>query len=173
MIFVVTSFRTKCIVNVEKRVLANQSIMSSQHLQARLRELKSEFPSFLKNNNDFTHGRVVRIREANPGSKPYSNFCTRVNGRESMKMGIMFHGTHRDNIASICRDGIHPYSSFTGSLHYAVRRSGYKEGPVNTEVQVLAMAVLVDDASKFKRQDARLREPHYSLPLFVLTVSVS
>lgn len=147
--------------------------MTSQHLQARLRELKGEFPSFLKNNNDFSHGQIVHIREANPGSKPYSNFCNGVNGRESMYMGIMFHGTHRDNIASICRDGIHLHSSFTGSLHYAVRRSEGKEGYTNADAQVLAMAVLVDDASKFKRQDTRLKEPHYSLPLFVLTVSVS
>jgi hypothetical protein len=48
-----------------------------------------------------------------------------------------------------------------------VGRSIYKEDNCVKEVKVLAMAVLVEDAYKLSSKDQRLREPHYSLPLFV------
>ena len=95
-------------------------------------------------------------------------------------MGIMFHGTSSSCILPICRDGIDRFTSFTSSFHYAVRRSQrkdeYAEGKDKCAVkqaQVLVMAVLVESDQQLKSPDQRLREPYYSLPLFVLTVSVS
>lgn len=141
-------------------------------LSARLADLRRDFPSFLKENNDFHHGRVLCYRDAEPGSTPSKNLCSGPQKR-GMTMGVMFHGTHRDNVAPICRDGISRYSSFTSSLHYAVRRSEFKEGYKNDTVEVLAMAVLVDEASKLEGKDEWLKEPYYSLPMFVVTISVS
>jgi hypothetical protein len=75
-------------------------------------------------------------------------------------MGIMFHGTHKDNIAPIYRDGIHLYSSFTSSLDSTLS----VQKPLH-KVRLLAMAVLVDTPKDLKWED---KEPPYSLPLFVV-----
>lgn len=141
-------------------------------LEARLAELKGDFYQFLQNHDDCTSGGVANIQEANPSSSLVNSFCSGDDHkRNHMTMGIAFHGTHSNSIGPICQDGIHVYSSFTSSLHYAVGRNRSNEGENTKELKVLAMAVLVDRSkADFDQKDFRLREPNYSLPLFVLTV---
>ena len=144
-----------------------------ESLERRLGNVKKSFHSFFQKNNDFTRGKVIRIRDANPDAKLVRGFCE---GRESdckdrMAMGIMFHGTHRDSIQSICNDGICEMSHFTNSFHYAVQRSQGKQN-YQGDAQVLAMAVLVEEEDRLGWKDAKLRSPcrDHALPLFVLTI---
>ena len=139
-------------------------------------EMQEGFHSFLKHNNDYTSGPLLGYKDAAPGVRPLSMFLNPQKG-DRRTMGIMFHGTHRDNIGSICRDGLNYGSSFTSSLDYAVGRSAFKERSSesgrNDDVRVLAMAVLVKDKSKIGGKDERIEEPYFSLPLYVLTVQLS
>ena len=142
-------------------------------LQTKIEELKRDFGKFLKSNNDFRTGKVVRYVDAKPGTNLQSNFFNvGRSDKDTMTMGIMFHGTHENNIAPICKKGLHVHSCFTSSFHYAARRSEYKEGYRNKKVKVMAMAVLVEDADGLASEDRQLKEPYYSLPLFVVTVRV-
>ena len=142
-------------------------------LERRLESLKDEFPSFMKKNNDFTHGKPVNICEANPNQSLVRGFCAgrETDRKDEMAMGIMFHGTHQDSVQSIIRDGIREYSHFTNSFHYAVRRSQYKQNYVG-DAQVLAFAVLVEEADRLTSKDAKTRSPcrYHALPLFIITV---
>eukprot|EP00798_Chlamydomonas_sp_ICE-L_P018960 gene18960-25534_t len=79
-----------------------------------------------KENNDLSRGRILEYRYAEPGATISSNFIKRAGSNRHMTMGIMFHGTHGDNIGPICRNGIYKHSCFTSSMHYAVRRVSTK-----------------------------------------------
>lgn len=87
-----------------------------------------------------------------------------------MVVGIMFHGTHRDNVDSICRDGLHCYSYYTSSLYYAAGHA--RSARYDSKVQVLAMAVLVDTMADLKWKEKKLKEPFFSVPLFVVNVTL-
>lgn len=154
-------------------------IPPSPALEARLRQLKQEFPSILysKRNDHNRSDRVVQYRDASPAGKLEGYFCgTRgaldQERREKEYMGIMYHGTHRDNVYNICQEGFHFGSSFTSSLDYAVRRSDYKEERRNSHVQVIAVATISDRREKFEGKDERLAEQNFSLPLFIVEVKV-
>lgn len=149
----------------------------------RVEELKHSFQDFITKGNDCGKGRhreckhkIVKIRAANPGATLFAGFCRgNYRKRYQMAMGIMYHGSHRDNIRSICRNGIHEGSYYTSSFHYAVRRSEYKEGYISREVEVLAMAVLVDGKHNLSMKDSTLQnrpDREYALPLFIVTVRV-
>ena len=136
--------------------------------------LSTKSRTFLERNNDFTHGSVISICDANPDQSLVRSFCCGDgHKREGMVMGIMFHGTHpEDNVAPICRDGIHDYQGFTNFFHYAVRRSEGKQS-YDGDAKVLAMAVIVEAEDRLGGwKDAKIRTPgrEYALPLFVVTV---
>ena len=157
-----------------------------ESLESRLENLKKEFPSFMKKlkgtNNDFTQGEIISIREVRPSHDLVRGFCDVGVGarrekkkgcKNRLKMAIMFHGTHRDCVNSIVRDGIYDMSHFTNNLHYAVRRAQYKSNYFYEESQVLVFAVLVDeDNARFDWSDVTTRSPcrDYALPLFIITV---
>jgi hypothetical protein len=65
-------------------------------MQNRVVSLRGEFQQFLSRNNNFTEGRVVSVEEVRPSSKLTRRFCERKSGPDVI--GIMFHGTHSDNI---------------------------------------------------------------------------
>jgi hypothetical protein len=154
-------------------------MVSSNEVRAQLDELKRrEFHRFLNDHNDSPGTRVLHVRDAKPASTLNGRFCSGKTGSSDMNiMGIMFHGTSHDCIGPICRDGIKWGSSFTSSFDYAVRRSAYQEEWKSVKevekVEVLAMAVLVEESSKLGSEDQRLREPCYSLPLYVVTVGLN
>jgi hypothetical protein len=147
-------------------------------LERKLETLKNEFPSFMENlkgtKNDFTRGKIISIREAKPSQSLVRGFC---GGREKkhkhrMALGIMFHGTHKDSIQSIVREGIYDMSHFTSSFHYAVTRSQYMEHYFYEVSHVLAFAVLVREKEILSEMDVKTRSPcrEYALPLFIITV---
>jgi hypothetical protein len=90
--------------------------------------------------------------------------------KKKMVVGIMFHGTHRDNVDAICRDGLHCYSYYTSSLYYAAGHA--RSARYDSKVQVLAMAVLVDTMADLKWKEKKLKEPFFSVPLFVVNVTL-
>ena len=145
-------------------------MVSSEDLRARVEELRRACPGFLRDRTQhLSNGmRILDVSDANP--QTCGSFCSRKSGSTDI-MGIMFHGTRKDCIGSICSNGIHT-GSFTSSFQYAANRSAYKDDCQNggKEVKVLAVAVLVEEASKLQSKDQNLRYPHYSLPLFVVTV---
>lgn len=152
-----------------------QTMKYYESLERKLDSLKKKFPSFLNKNNDYTYGRIISIREANPSRSLVHGFCS---GRETdrkdcMAMGIMFHGTHKDSVGPIVRDGIYEMSHFTNSFYYAVGRSQYKHGRCSREdAQVIAFAVLVEDYDRLDWKDAKTRSPcrDHALPLFIISV---
>lgn len=135
------------------------------------KEVREGFYKFLQNNNDYTSGEVIHYKDAVPDNGPLYMFLNEKTGGRRI-MGIMFHGTNPDNIDSIRRNELHFGSSFTSSLHYAVRRSQSKEGSDRNDVRVPAMAVLVKCKSKIDGKDERVEEPYFSIPLYIMTVSV-
>lgn len=144
-----------------------------ESLERNLETLRREFPSFLQKNNDYTHGKVVGIRDANANPNLVRGFCVgeECAGKDKMAMGIMFHGTHRDSVTPICTEGINEFSCFTNSFHYAVRRAQLKQN-YEGDAQVLAMAVLVEKEDRLGGKDIGLRSPcrSHALPLFIVTV---
>lgn len=146
-------------------------MVSSNDLRAQLEELRRDFPKFLKDRTQhLRYGmRILNVSDANPETSEL--FCFRKSGSTDI-MGIMFHGTSSDCIESIRRNGINA-GSFTSSFEYAASRSAFKDNCQNGGiVKVLAMAVLTEEANDLRREDKKLREPHYSLPLFVVTVQI-
>jgi hypothetical protein len=149
-------------------------------LERKLETLKNEFPSFMEKlkgtKNDFTRGKIISIREAKPSQSLVRDFC---GGREKkrkhrMALGIMlmFHGTHKDSIQSILREGIYDMSHFTSSFHYAATRSQYMEHYFNEVSHILAFAVLVKEKEILSEMDVKTRSPcrEYALPLYIITV---
>jgi hypothetical protein len=144
-------------------------MVSSKDLRAQVEVLRRDFPSFLRDQPQLKYGmKILNVWDANTGT--WGDFCSRKSGNTDI-MGIMFHGTRSDYIASICRNGIHT-GSFTSSFQDAVDRSAYQDHcqKGGKEVKVLAVAVLVEEARKLRSKDQNLRYPHYSLPLFIVTV---
>lgn len=145
-------------------------------IERKLERLKDEFPSFMQKNNDFTRGSIVNRREANPSQSLVRGFCEgrETDRKDEMAMGIAFHGTHPDSVPSIIRDGIHEMSCFTNSFHYAVRRSQYhlNTDTATRDAQVIAFAVIVEEADCFTWKEFKTRSPcrYHALPIFIITV---
>ena len=149
-----------------------------ESLERKLEVLKKDFPSFMKNlkgtSNDFKRGKIISIQEVSPSQSLERGFC---GGRDKkrkqrMALGIMFHGTHKDSVQAIIKDGIYDMSHFTNSFHYAVTRSQYMEHYFNELSHVLAFAVLVQNKERLNEKDVTTRSPccEYVLPLFLITV---
>ena len=141
-------------------------------LKSKLDELRRGFPQFLRENDDLYRGKVVSYREVNSSSLEYY-FLRLRDHKLNMAMGIMFHGTSHTNIASICQNGMNDFSYFTNSLHYAMHHSEVSEDQFSCKhIEVLAMAVIVEESDRLGQKEARLRHPtdEYSLPLYIITV---
>ena len=140
-------------------------------LKSKLDELRESFPQFLRDNDDLHRGKVVSYREVKSRSLEYY-FLRLRDHKFDMAMGIMFHGTSRSNIASICQNGMNDFSYFTNSLHYAMHRSEVREESSCKLVEVLVMAVIVEESDWLGQKEAKLRHPtyEYSLPLYIITV---
>ena len=145
-------------------------MVSSKDLRAQVDELRRGGRSFLKDQTqELKYGmRILNVSDAN--TETCEDFCMFKSGDTDI-LGIMFHGTRKDCIDSICRHGIHT-GSFTSSFQVAANRSAFQDDcrDSGNEVKVLAVAVLVQEASELESRDKNLRSPHYSLPLFVVTV---
>lgn len=145
------------------------------NLSMNLGILHRDFPRLLEDKNDFfTRGRILSYERARYSSENYTKFIAKAGiGRYSM--GIMFHGTAESSVDSICRNGYHPHSDFTSSLHYAVRRGQLKDGYGTKKIaHVIATAVLVEHSRQLESKDHRINNcSYYSLPLYVVKVSVS
>jgi len=141
-------------------------------LKSKLDELRRGFPQFLRENDDLYRGKVVSCREVKSTSLEYY-FLRLRNHKFDMAMGIMFHGTSRSSIASICQNGMNDFSYFTNSLHYAMHHSEVSKDQSSCKyIDVLAMAVIVEESDRLGRKEAKLRHPtnEYSLPLYIITV---
>ena len=141
-------------------------------LKSKLDELRESFPQFLRDNDDLHRGKVVSYREVKSSSLEYY-FLRLRDHKFDMAMGIMFHGTSRSNIASICQNGMNDFSYFTNSLHYAMHHSEVSKDQSSSKyIEVLAMAVIVEESDRLGRKEAKLRHPtyEYSLPLYIITV---
>ena len=118
--------------------------------------------------------KIIRIRNANTNTALLDGFLRgNYRKRYAMPMGIMFHGTARHSVASICRNGMSDDSYYTSSFHYAVGRSKYKENYYCNVVDVLVLAVLVDGAYRLELSDTTLNcksDREFTLPLFIITV---
>ena len=159
-------------------------------MEAKISKIKLNFPASLRLNNDLDQSvykeELVHIREAQPATSLREKFY-RFGKNSDMATGIMFHGTHHEDIDPICRSGMHRDSYFTSSFGYAVGRAHYKEwrnkerGYMHCwpgghkDVCVLAMAVLVrkDDEWMIRRRDESFLNSDIFLPLFVITVRIT
>ena len=157
-------------------------------LEEAIQDLSANFEDFLRENGDWYQGKVTGIFDAHPSPALLSAFLSGDEIKKCNPVGIMFHGTHRNNIERICTEGLRNPSYVTNSLHYATRRSQFKEADRENpddypkEVKVLAMAVIVTSFDLLNDPDLRLkgtrhrnklsgRPPReFSLPLFILTV---
>ena len=140
-------------------------------LKNKLDELRAGFPQFLRENDDLYRGKVVSYREVKSDSLEY--YFLRLDHNLNMAMGIMFHGTSRSSIASICQNGMNDFSYYTNSLHYAMHHSEVSKDQSSSKyIEVLAMAVIVEESDRLGRKEAKLRHPtnEYSLPLYIITV---
>ena len=161
---------------------------TSTSTQERLSDLRKEFLDSLKGDFRNPNGcfidcgkgkhcscghKIIRIRKANTKPALLDGFLRgNYRKRYKMPMGIMFHGTARHSIDSICRNGMSDESYYTSSFHYAVGRSKYKENYYCNVVDVLVLAVLVDGAYRLELSDTTLncKDRQFTLPLFIVTV---
>mmetsp|Transcript_33133 Transcript_33133/g.97737 ORF Transcript_33133/g.97737 Transcript_33133/m.97737 type:complete len:178 (-) Transcript_33133:65-598(-) len=157
--------------------------------QERLGDLRKQFLESLKGDLRHPNGcfidcgkgkhcacshKIIRVQDANASSALLDGF-RRGNYRKryTMPMGLMFHGTAKHSISSICRNGMHDASHYTNSFHYAACRSNYKANYYLDTVEVLVLAVLVDGNYRLKQFDTTLNcksDREYTLPLFIVTV---
>jgi hypothetical protein len=91
------------------------TMVTSNDLYAQVKELRRDFPKFLKEYKNDRTRVVLSVCDANPGSELYETFCSLKSGSSDI-MGIMFHGTCHDCIGPICRNGMNWGSSFTALI---------------------------------------------------------
>ena len=156
----------------EDAATANTNTNTTYDFKSKLQELKRSFPGILREQkNGCKRGEVITYRCANPSG----NFLD--HPKAKTVIGILFHGSSKKSISSICRQGMHDNAYFTSSLDYAISRSKFKELRKEYNgskgVEVLAMAVIVDDVKKLNLKEVKLKSREYSLPLFIITVQLS
>ena len=151
----------------------NTNINTTYDFKSTLHQLQRSFPGILREQkNGCKRGEVITYRCANPSG----NFLDHSKAKTGV-IGILFHGSSKKSISSICRQGMHDNAYFTSSLDYAISRSKFKELRKEYNgskvVEVLAMAVIVDDVKKLNLKEVKLKSREYSLPLFIITVQLS
>jgi hypothetical protein len=81
------------------------TMATSDDLYAQVKELRRDFPKFLKEYKNDRTRVVLSVCDANSGRTLYETFCSFKSGSSDI-MGITFHGTRHDCIGLICRNGI-------------------------------------------------------------------